>query len=121
MPTELTKGIWFAGGDQCANTTKACIGSAIYLPKGDHGVVTVVDVAEPNWEFDTTALNASILTDPGGGNPGYEAAPGRMVQIEFTAGRLEVTLDSTGLADNQAPVSYTHLDVYKRQAQKKEI
>ena len=103
LPKEFQKSLGFRTGDQCANTVEGCIGAVIYLPKGDHGVVTVKDVASPNWEFKADGpLLPIILTDLGNGVADYSLAPDRLTTITFTAGEIEAVMDSAGLADNQS-------------------
>ncbi|MDO5495869.1 MAG: SdrD B-like domain-containing protein, partial [bacterium] len=102
VPQEMRKSMWFENpNDECRTDSEECIRIALDTASGDHGVVTIVDEAQGNWDFACTTTHAEIIEVVGGEQVFSEIRPGMVSLRECSPTRLEVAVDTTGLSQTE--------------------
>ncbi len=102
-PTNAAKYMWWRNSaDQCRTILDNCLGGAIALPAGDHGIINIVDTrpADAAWQFSCTKFTLVQRTYNGAHRPEVKYLP--LEPKSCTADKFVVEVDTNGVADNVA-------------------
>ena len=84
-------------------------------PTSDKKTEPIMYSIDKDWKYPSIDLLEATSTQP---DPGDAKANAKIISDTFSDFGFEVKMDGVDVGPTVAPVSYTHLDVYKRQHKK---